>query len=375
MRKINKIALSIVLIGLVGTALSMVTGVSLTIIATVLLAIGFVKGLFNLSMPFESGILRADGFSITDTTYAGEAASSFIVKAITSNETVQGGHVYIQDGIKKKFTIPRFDADYTDFIQDRQAQPISKGTMTADAKTLLPVDYMIYTEFNPRDYEAHWFATQLNDKLIDTKLPVSVESLVIQEVMKRHNRYFNRSLWVNSTLLASATSIFRYYDGFLRKASTGSGALLPASPTTLTNANIVTEVQKGYALIPAALKYDPSMKIFCSYSTYDLFCQYQINQASKGVDITQMGMGTYRGLPMVKIPDFPDDTYVMARGMASPESNLWVGMNSTDDNTILMDKVNNSGELWFLKVLMKSDVAIGWNEECVYYGPTVATNL
>ena len=39
------------------------------------------------------------GFVIADTTYAGEAASSFIVKAITGNETVQGGHVYNPEGV------------------------------------------------------------------------------------------------------------------------------------------------------------------------------------------------------------------------------------------------------------------------------------
>lgn len=77
----------------------------------------------------------ADGFVINDTTYAGEAASQFIIKSITGAVTVNGGHVYVKDGIKKKFTIPRWDADYEDFIQDRAATPTSKGSFTVDANT------------------------------------------------------------------------------------------------------------------------------------------------------------------------------------------------------------------------------------------------
>ena len=43
----------------------------------------------------------ADGFVISDTTYAGEAAQQFILKAITGADTINGGHVYVKDGIKK----------------------------------------------------------------------------------------------------------------------------------------------------------------------------------------------------------------------------------------------------------------------------------
>ena len=123
---------------------------------------------------------------INDTTYAGEVASQFLVKAITGADTISGGHVYVKDGIKKKYTIPRWDSNYEDFIQDRQATPISKGSWTVDGKVLDPQDFMIYTEFNPRDFEDHWFAVQLNPKLIDRALPATVESVMVQEAMKRY---------------------------------------------------------------------------------------------------------------------------------------------------------------------------------------------
>jgi len=363
MKQLTKIFTSLVLIAIVSALLSVIVGGPALVYAAVLFMAGFVKGFLPIAK--MEGVLY-DGFVISDTTYAGEAASTFIVKAITGNETVQGGHVYVKDGIKKKFTIPRWDADYEDFIQDRLATPTSKGTMTVDGQVLTPADYMIYTEFNPRDYETHWFATMLNPTLIDRTLPQTVESVTVQEVLKRHDRYLNKALWNSDTSLA-APSIYRYYDGFIKKAADSGDTLLVAGATTLSAANIQAEMQKGYDKIPAALKYDPRMKFFVSYATFDFFMQSQIAQTYKGVDITNVGVASFRGHEVVKIPDLIDNFYFIALGLPNPGSNLWVGMNSVDDAKLELRPVQNNSELWFIKMLMKVDVQIGWNGETVYY--------
>lgn len=353
---------------LVATLMSF-AGVPPVYTAAALFVGGFVIGLLKFfnRMPSNGPVLY-DGFVISDTTYAGEAASTFIVKAITGNETVQGGHVYVKDGIKKKFTIPRWDADYEDFVQDRMATPISKGTMNVDGHTLQPADYMIYTEFNPRDYEAHWFATMLTPTLIDRTLPATVESIVVQEVLKRHDRYLNKALWNSST--ANTTGIYKYYNGFIKNAQNaniGSDATQTVTGTTLSAANIQAEMQKGFDKLPAALRYDNSVKFFMGYAAWDLYMQSQINQTYKGVDITNVGIATFRGHPVVKINDLPDNFYFVAKGLPTPESNLWVGMNSVDDAKLELRPVQNNSELWFIKMLMKVDVQIGWNSETVLY--------
>jgi hypothetical protein len=328
-----------------------------------LFLLGAMKGIAKLSGDLTGSLL--DGFVISDTTYAGEAASDFIVRAITGNDTMQGGHVYVKDGIKKTFTIPRWDANYSDFIQDRAATPQSKGTMTVDGRTLTPADYMIYTEFNPRDYEAHWFATQLNPTLIDRTLPNTVESVVVREVLKRHDKYFNNAMWNSDT---TTTGIFKYYNGWLKRASAGVPGANKITPTTLTAVNIQAELLKGYQAMPAELRYNTDMKYFMSYNSFDLYAQSQINQTNKGVDTTQDGVRKFKGRTIVPVADFPDNIYLIARGKATPESNLWVGMNSMDDATITLQRLQANSELWFIKMLMKVDVNFGWLEEVIYYG-------
>lgn len=307
-----------------------------------------------------------DGFVITDTTYAGEAASQFIVKAVTTAVTIDGGHVYVKDGIKKKFTIPRFDLPDDQFIQDRAATPVSKGQMNVTGQTLEPEDYMVYIEFNPRDYEDHWFATQLNPGLLDRALPTSVESVIIQEVLKKHAKFFNKIIWNGQK---TNTDVLKYFDGLIKKAMQASGTIDVGSPTTLSATNIVAEFEKGYALIPDALKYDTSMKYFVSNQTYDYYQTAQQNQTYKGADFTTLGKDTYKTLPVVRIPDFPNNVYMIAKGSADTDSNLWVGMDSVDDKTqIKLAPLQANSELWFVKMLMKADVQIGWNEETVLYG-------
>jgi hypothetical protein len=368
MNKFLKIGVSLVLITLVSATLSMAIGMPPLLTAGLLFGAGFLMGIFKLDTTMNKTNLYS-AFTISDTTYAGEAASAFIVKALTGNETVQGGHVYVKDGIKKKFTIPRWDADYEDLIQDRQATPISKGTMTVDGKTLTPADYMIYMEFNPRDFEDHWYATQLNNKLIDTTLPVSAESTIVQEVLKRHDRFANKIMWGGDTTL---TTIYKYFDGFVKKATDASDTLDLAASSILTTtlaANILAELARLYALIPAALKYEPNMKIFMGYELYDALDAAYIANANKGkyFDDGRHTELTYRGLRVCRIADMPLYKIVIAKGTSGMDSNMWVGMNSTDDASIELNKVQNNGELWFVKVLCKMDVQYGWNSEVINY--------
>ena len=38
-----------------------------------------------------------------------------------------------------------------------------------------------------------------------------------------------------------------------------------------------------------------------------------------------------------------------------------------DENKIQLERLQANSELWFIKMLVKADVQIGWNEETVYY--------
>ncbi len=300
---------------------------------------------------------------ITDVTYAGEVASNFIVKSVVGNEIVQGGHIYVKDGIKKKFTIPRLTVG--DVVQDRQATPNSSvGTITVDARTLEPEDYMIYTEFNPRDFEEHWFATQLNPNLIDRRLPVSIESVIIQEVMKRHNKWLGGAILRGDKALATN---LKYFNGLITRAKADNLVPKVAAPVVLTLSNVEDKLNASLLNNAPDVLYDPNLKVFVSYKTAQLWEQAQRTASFKGVNSTQAGLMQFAGRKMVPLFGMPDDTLFWAKGSADMESNLWFGMNSKDDATVQLAKLQANSELYFIKMLCKADTNYGISEETSLY--------
>lgn len=301
---------------------------------------------------------------IQDVSYAGEAASSFIVRSVVGNEIVAGGHAYVKDGIVKEFTIPRLKVD--GIIQDRKATPDSpQGTATVDGRKLIPADYMLYDEFNPRDFEDHWQATLLNPTLIDRRLPVTTESIIIQEYLKRHNEWLGKAIMVGDKRL---TSNLKYFDGLITRATGDSDVPKVASPVVITLENIASCFRKTLNGVAAAVLYNPSLKFFVSYKTAQLWEEAQQNPAYlKGVDMTLAGINKFSGRTIVPLFGMPDNTILLGKGTADMTSNLWVGMNSTQDATVEFKKLQANSELYFIKMLMKVDTNYGFGEELSLY--------
>lgn len=303
------------------------------------------------------------GLTLSDTTYAGDVASNFIRAAIVGAETIQNGHVYVKDGIKKKFTIPRLSI--ADMIQDYAAKPITSGTTTIDAVTLEPNMYQLYCEFDPHDFEDHWYAPEMQAMLVDRNLPQTFEASMVAAVLEYHANYFDYAIWNGD--LTGATP-YNKFDGFIQKGKANSTVLdVTTTVTALTASNIATELEKAFVLIPSALKFDKNFKFFVSYATAELYSNYQIAQTNKGVDVSQRGAMTYKGVQIVPLANFPDGKILGAKATAGMDSNLWVGINSVDDNQITMGKLQANSEVRFIKVLFKADTQFGFGKEVVLY--------
>lgn len=305
--------------------------------------------------------------NIQDTTYAGEAASGFKVRALTGADTINRGNAYVQDGIKKKYTIPLMDVD--DMVQDRVATPTPQtdGNITVTGRTLEPADYMIYGEFNPRDFEQHWQATEMNPELLDAMLPATAEATILGQVMKKHSKFIDLIIWQGDK---TRTDKLKYFDGLIKKMLDSTAVnKVTASLATLTASNIADKMQATYDLIPEALLYDPSVKLVVSYKTAELYRSWQQAQAYKGVDKTSGGVMTFNGKRVEPLAGVPNDTIVIGKFTADLDSNFWIGMNSVDDEEyVQLARLQANSENFFLKVLMKLDVNFAFGEElCLYH--------
>jgi hypothetical protein len=87
-------------------------------------------------------------------------------------------------------------------MQKRAATPTSKGAVTVDGQVLQPQDLMLYYEFNPRDYEQHFYAEQLQPKLLGRELPVTAEAFLLNVA--------NNVLVVSNTASSASLAIKDY---------------------------------------------------------------------------------------------------------------------------------------------------------------------
>lgn len=332
-----------------------------------------------------------EALSIQDTTYAGEAASFMLTKAVVEADTIQKGCIMVEDGIKKKKTLPRVDV--TNIMQKRAATPTSSGDMVVDARALEVQDSMLYLEFNPRDFEQHWYAVQMNPKLLDAELPPTAENFVMLQVMKRLNEFFENAIWrsrmdydadgagVDPTTKGAAASdaAYLYWDGLIKKGLDDPNTVQVPSPVALTggaSGNIGAKFQQAYQLVPPALlyKYGPlGLKLFVSYPDQQKYESYmELATTFKNQDTTERGINRYHGYDVVPLAGLPENTFFFGMGKPDIDSNLWMGINSQDDNQLQMQRLQNNSEYWFIKGLFKTDVQIGWTQELVMYTTLVA---
>lgn len=325
----------------------------------------------------------SEALSIQDTTYSGTHTSQFITLSTLQLDTVDKNCIYVEDGIKKQKTIMRLDV--SNIIQRRQPTPTSQGTVTVDGKVILPRDMMIYFEFNPRDYEVHWLAEELSAQLIDRQLPATAASYMVMQTLKVANSNYEQMIWRSRIAFdpqgtatdptskgqAAGDSAFFYFDGLITKMLSDSTVIQVANPVTLTVSNIKTAFDNSYYAVPKTLLFQygaKGLKFHVSYYTKQLWEEYQIEQPFKGKNTTDSGDDRYKGYDVVALAGMPDNTIVVTVSRPGMDSRLWLGLNSTDDESrFKVSPLQANSEMWFVKGLMKMDTQTGWGQEIVIY--------
>lgn len=322
---------------------------------------------------------------ISDTSYAGTFASYFWLPATFGMDSFEKGILYPQDGIKKSHTIGR--VDFANPLQQRTATPTSSGTYTIDGRVLTPNDMMLYTEFNPRDFEQHWLAEQLSPTLLARELPVTAENYMMQIGLNRAFEQIENGIWMGSTTYTAAIGTsgngqLKFFDGFMKKMVNDSAVLKVASPFPLTTAptagslyNIVDALEalltlaavNKKALLSRASRYK-RLKFLVSINTEQIYQKYLTTTLTfKGNNTTEQAINKYKGYDIVPLAGMPDDTILFAEALDDTSSNLYVGMNSMEDNNLQLQRLQANSELFFLKGLMKFDVQYGFSDQAFLF--------
>ena len=340
-----------------------------------------------------------EALDIQDTTWSGNAASYMITRAVVQADTVQKGCIFVQDGIRKKRTIPRIEV--ADFMQKRQATPTSKGTVTVTGAVLEPQDAMLYYEFNPRDYEQHFYAEQLQPKLLGRELPLVAENFMVMQTMKRLNEFWETGIWRSrkqydpdgDAVLPSAKGDASsgsplydsdgvpaefYFDGLIKKLLDNTGTIAVSTPATLVSGtagggeeNIQAALDRCLKLVPQACLFrygNGGLKFQVNYKTKLVYDEFLTTTTTfKNNDTTESSISRYKGYNVEFLAGLPDNTIVVAIAKPDQDSNQWLGMNSVEDNQLQLQRLQNNSEMFFVKGLFKLDTQIGFADQVVLY--------
>lgn len=296
---------------------------------------------------------------VTNTNYAGEVLEMLLTRAATSNELVEKGLIHMEPGVEKAYFLPRMKTGK--MLQKRKEMPTSqdsKGDFTYDERALIPVDFMAYTEFNPRSFENIWRKWQPKGNLVFSELPAEGQNALLRE-MSKQVKFELGFHFINGVLGDDDDHLF---NGIVTRMLSDKDVIYVVSGET----SMLKKLKAVKDSIPTTMRSNPGLRILMSVTDFDQYDEELTQQPNKGANYTDMNVERYKGIRIVPLSSWPEGLIVATVCGMDYDTNLWAAVNLVDDmDVIQIDKVTNAGEKYFFKMLMKADTNIAWGEEVV----------
>lgn len=355
----------------------------------------------------------AFNFNAGKDNYTGEVLADLLTYTAQENETYKEGLVHIKSGIQKKYALP--SVQLGTIIQDHKATPTSSlGDYTFAERYLEPNDFMIYIEFNPRDFEKYYKPFQPHGNLVFRELDPKVQATMARLLMESKAEYINQAIWCSalsatkakiykttddtnvaqptSTQTAIGVSVdagpMKYFDGaiarILKNAAASAndadasiaedakcGQVTIAGTGTFSDGEAVeTELYTMWKKTPPKVRKKSGLVILMDYKSWDAYNEYLSSKVYKNNDNRDENQHRFQGKRIIPLTALPDDCIIIGCFTSGVDSNLWMGIDYANDEDVLqVDKLQANSELYFFKMLLKMDVNIVRPKEIIVHVP------
>ena len=188
------------------------------------------------------------------TTYAGEFAGKYVSAALLSAETIEGGGVTIKPNVKFKEVLKTINLDA--ITKDATCDFSDTSTLTLAESVLEVKQLQVNLELCKSDFEDDYMAIEMGYSAFDS-LPASFADYLIGYVASKVAAKNEENIWQGSS---ASTGEF---DGFTTLAAANAD-VVDVVGTTITAANVITELGKVVDAIPAALYGKEDLYIYVS---------------------------------------------------------------------------------------------------------------
>lgn len=311
--------------------------------------------------------------SIT-TTYSGDFAGKYIAAALLSAPTLDKGGITIMPNVKYKQVIKRVATD--GIIKNATCDFDPTSTITLTERILQPESFQVNLQLCKTDFRSDWDAIQMGYSAFDV-LPKSFADFLIAHAAEKVAAGMETSIWQGVNATAGE------FAGIMTQLTTD--AALPAAQevagTTVTAANVITELGKIVDACPAALYGKEDLTLYVSSNIYRAYVRALGGFAASGVGANGYdNKGTNQQLGDVY---FDGVRVFMANGLAAntalltQKSNLYfaTGLLSDLNEVSVLDMSQLDGSQ-NCRVIMRftADAKYGFASDCVTYGITNSAN-
>lgn len=311
--------------------------------------------------------------SIT-TTYAGEFAGKYIAAALLSAPTLDKGGITIMPNVKYKQVIKRVATD--NIIANSTCDFDPTSTITLTERVLQPEEFQVNLQLCKKDFRSDWDAIQMGYSAFDV-LPKSFADFLIAHAAEKVAAGMETAIWSGVNATAGQ------FAGIMTQLTTDAN--LPSANevagTTVTAANVITELGKIVDACPAALYGKEDLTLYVSSNIYRAYVRALGGFAASGVGANGYdNKGTNQQLGDL----FFDGVRIFqANGLAanvallSQKSNLYfaTGLLSDLNEVSVLDMAQLDGSQ-NCRVIMRftADAKYGFASDVVTYGITNSAN-
>lgn len=311
----------------------------------------------------------------TGTTYAGEFAGKYIAAALLSAPTLEQGGLTIHPNVKYKQVIQKFATD--SLIANASCDFSASGTVTLTERVLNPEEFQVNVLLCKKDLHSTWQAAEMGYSAFDT-LPKSFEDYLIGYVSASVAANMETTIWQGVNATAGQ------FAGIMTQLTTD--AALPSAQevagTTVTAANVITELGKIVDAIPARMYGQADLKLYLSQNIVKAYIRALGGFGASGLGANgtnNQGTQWYTNgsLSFDGLPIFMANGMAANTGLATTTSNLHFATGLLNDMNVV--KVIDTADILGdenVRVVMRftADAKYGFAEDCVTYGITNSAN-
>lgn len=256
-------------------------------------------------------------YTISTNTYAGEVAAGYVAKALLENKTIEGNYVNLITSVGSKYVIPTFDV--SNLVQLATCDFTDAGTITLSENLLTVDDFQVNKAVCKKDLLAWFTAAKQKAGALNRDVPADLNEFTIDYFSKFTKQVVEEMIWQGDS--AGATSTYLdWMDGLVKRITASTGEIAVVG-TTLSASNILTELGKVYAAIPAAKR--STAKIYFSPAAEAFFVQAYM--ATYNGNYNDKAKLQYGGIELVTVP------IATNKMVAADPNDLYVGTDLASD--------------------------------------------